>query len=92
MGPELSTDEAIAYTQRGRERNATTEFRGGLRRTPAERDVVQSWSARGCRTRTVRHPAVHLTAHGGDLTLTHVYTKLGLSPRVQLAQEAARHA
>jgi DNA-binding CsgD family transcriptional regulator len=24
--------------------------------------------------------------------LTHVYTKLGLSSRVQLAQEAARHA
>ena len=88
-GAALSTEEAIAYAQRGRgqrKRPAT----GWASLTPAERDVVQLVSEglgnKDIATRLFVSPRT-VQAH-----LTHVYTKLGLTSRVQLAQEAARHA
>jgi hypothetical protein len=45
----------------------------------------------GDRARRAR-PEFHVDEKDTDLThLTHVYTKLGLTSRVQLVQEAARH-
>ena len=87
-GAVLSTEEAIAYAQRGRgerKRPAT----GWASLTPAERDVVRLVSEglgnKDIATRLFVSPRT-VQSH-----LTHVYTKLGLTSRVQLVQEAARH-
>jgi predicted ATPase/class 3 adenylate cyclase/DNA-binding CsgD family transcriptional regulator len=87
-GAAMSTEEAIAYAQRGRgERKRPTSGWASL--TPAERDVVRLVSEglgnNDIATRLFVSPRT-VQSH-----LTHVYTKLGLSSRVQLAQEAARH-
>jgi len=88
-GAAMTTEEALAYAQRGRgERKRPTSGWGSL--TPAERDVVRLVSEglanNDIATRLFVSPRT-VQSH-----LTHVYTKLGLSSRVQLAQEAARHA
>jgi predicted ATPase/class 3 adenylate cyclase/DNA-binding CsgD family transcriptional regulator len=88
-GTALTTAEAIAYAQRGRgERKRPTSGWESL--TPAERDVVRLVSEGlgngDIATRLFVSPRTVQTH------LTHVYTKLGLTSRVQLAQEAARHA
>jgi DNA-binding CsgD family transcriptional regulator len=88
-GAALSTKDAIAYAQRGRgERKRPAGGWASL--TPAERDVVRLVSEglanKDIVTRLFVSPRT-VQAH-----LTHVYTKLGLTSRVQLAQEAARHA
>ncbi len=88
QGAALSTEEAIAYAQRGRgERKRPTSGWASL--TPAERDVVRLVSEglgnNDIATRLFISPRT-VQSH-----LTHVYTKLGLSSRVQLVQEAARH-
>jgi DNA-binding CsgD family transcriptional regulator len=87
-GAALSIDDAIAYAQRGRgERKRPASGWASL--TPAERDVVRLVSEglgnKDIATRLFVSPRT-VQAH-----LTHVYTKLGLTSRVQLAQEAARH-
>jgi DNA-binding CsgD family transcriptional regulator len=87
-GSALSTEEAIAYAQRGRgERKRPTSGWGSL--TPTEREVVRLVSEglgnKDIATRLFVSPRTVQTH------LTHVYTKLGLSSRVQLAQEAVRH-
>jgi predicted ATPase/class 3 adenylate cyclase/DNA-binding CsgD family transcriptional regulator len=87
-GAALSVDEAIAYAQRGRgERKRPASGWGSL--TPAERDVVRLVSEglgnKDIATRLFVSPRTVQTH------LTHVYTKLGLTSRVQLVQEAARH-
>ncbi len=88
-GYALSTDEAIAYAQRGRgERKRPTSGWASL--TPAEHDVVRLVSEglgnKDIATRLFVSPRTVQTH------LTHVYTKLGLASRVQLVQEAARQA
>ena len=87
-GTALSTDEAIAYAQRGHgERKRPSSGWASL--TPAELEVVRLVSEglpnKDIATRLFVSPRT-VQAH-----LTHVYTKLGLTSRVQLAQETARH-
>jgi predicted ATPase/class 3 adenylate cyclase/DNA-binding CsgD family transcriptional regulator len=86
-GAALSTEEAIAYAQRGRgERKRAATGWGAL--TPAERDVVRLVSEglgnKDIATRLFVSPRTVQTH------LTHVYAKLSLTSRMQLAHEAAR--
>jgi predicted ATPase/DNA-binding CsgD family transcriptional regulator len=87
-GAALSTEEAIAYAQRGRGQRKRPAS-GWASLTPAELDVVRLVSEglgnNDIATRLFISPRT-VQAH-----LTHVYTKLGLTSRVQLAQEAALH-
>jgi DNA-binding CsgD family transcriptional regulator len=87
-GAALSTEEAIAYAQRGRgERKRPASGWASL--TPAERDVVRLVSD-GLANKDVA-ARLFISARTVETHLTHVYTKLGLASRVQLVQEAARH-
>jgi DNA-binding CsgD family transcriptional regulator len=87
-GTGLSTEEAIAYAQRGRgERKRPSTGWASL--TPAELDVVRLLSA-GLGNKDIA-TRLFISPRTVETHLTHVYTKLGLSSRVQLAQEAARH-
>jgi DNA-binding CsgD family transcriptional regulator len=88
-GAALSTLEAIAYARRGHsDRNRPTSGWGAL--TPTEHDVVrlvtEGLANKDIATRLFVSPRT-VQSH-----LTHVYNKLGVSSRVQLVQEAARHA
>jgi DNA-binding CsgD family transcriptional regulator len=88
-GAALSTEEAIAYAQCGRgERKRTTSGWAAL--TPAERDVVRLVSD-GLVNNDIA-ARLFVSPRTVQSHLTHVYTKLGISSRVQLAEEAARHA
>ena len=88
-GASMSTAEAIAYAQRGRgERKRPTNGWASL--TPAEHDVVRLVSeGLGNNDIAIR---LFVSPRTVQSHLTHVYNKLGLTSRVQLVQEAARHA
>jgi DNA-binding CsgD family transcriptional regulator len=87
-GTALSIGEAIAYAQRGRgQRKRPTSGWASL--TPTERDVVRLVSE-GLANNDIA-TRLFVSPRTVQTHLTHVYTKLGLTSRVQLAQEAARH-
>jgi DNA-binding CsgD family transcriptional regulator len=87
-GAALSIEEATAYALRGRgERKRATSGWGSL--TRAELDVVKH-VAEGLGNKEVA-ARLFVSPRTVQAHLTHIYTKLGLTSRVQLAQEAARH-
>jgi predicted ATPase/class 3 adenylate cyclase/DNA-binding CsgD family transcriptional regulator len=87
-GAELATEEAIAYAQRGRgERKRPSSGWASL--TPTELDVVRLVKE-GLSNKEIA-ARLFISHRTVQTHLTHVYTKLGLTSRVQLAQEAARH-
>jgi DNA-binding CsgD family transcriptional regulator len=85
----LSTDEAIAYAQRGRgERKRRTS--GWKSLTPTEREVVRLVSE-GLANKDIA-TRLFVSPRTVQTHLSHVFAKLGLKSRVQLVQEAGRHA
>jgi predicted ATPase/DNA-binding CsgD family transcriptional regulator len=88
-GAALSIDEGIAYAQRGRgERKRPTSGWASL--TPSERDVVRLVTE-GLGNKEIA-ARLFISPRTVQTHLTHVYTKLGLTSRVQLVQESARHS
>jgi predicted ATPase/class 3 adenylate cyclase/DNA-binding CsgD family transcriptional regulator len=86
-GVEMSTEEAVAYAQRGRgERKRPSSGWDSL--TPTELDVVRL-VAEGIPNKDIAS-RMFISPRTVQSHLRHVYNKLGLTSRVQLAQEAAR--
>ena len=86
-GAALSIEEATAYALRGRgERKRASSGWGSL--TRAELDVVKH-VAEGLGNKEVA-ARLFVSPRTVQAHLTHIYTKLGLTSRVQLAQEAAK--
>jgi DNA-binding CsgD family transcriptional regulator len=87
-GTSLSRQDAIAYAQRGRgERKRPTSGWASL--TPAERDVVRL-VGEGLANNEIA-ARLFISPRTVQTHLTHIYTKLGLTSRVHLIQEVARH-
>jgi predicted ATPase/class 3 adenylate cyclase/DNA-binding CsgD family transcriptional regulator len=87
-GAGLSLDEAIAYARRGRgERKRPTSGWASL--TPTERDVARL-VADGLANNEIA-ARLFISRRTVQTHLTHVYAKLGIGSRVQLAQEVAGH-
>ena len=87
-GAALSTKEAIAYAQRGRgERKRPSSGWASL--TPAEIDVA--WLVSDGLANKDIGVRLFISPRTVQTHLTHIYAKLGITSRVQLAQEAARH-
>jgi DNA-binding CsgD family transcriptional regulator len=87
QGAALSTEEAIAYAQRGRgERKRPAKGWASL--TPAERDVVKLVGD-GLANKDIA-ARLFVSPRTVESHLGHVYTKLGVTSRVQLAKEAVR--
>jgi predicted ATPase/class 3 adenylate cyclase/DNA-binding CsgD family transcriptional regulator len=88
-GAAMSTEEAIAYVQRGRGQRKRPAS-GWASLTPTEHRVVRLVSD-GLANSDIA-TRLFVSPRTVQTHLTHVYTKLGLTSRVQLVQEAARHA
>lgn len=88
-GAALSMDEAITYARRGRgERKRPPSGWDSL--TPAECDVVRLVSE-GLANKDIGD-RLFISPRTVQTHLTHVYGKLGLTSRMQLAQEASRRS
>lgn len=89
QGAALSTPEAINHARDSRtEHNRPASGWASL--TPAERNVAHL-IAEGLRNKDIAAKLV-VSIRTVESHLTHIYTKLNLSSRVQLAQEAARNS
>jgi predicted ATPase/class 3 adenylate cyclase/DNA-binding CsgD family transcriptional regulator len=87
-GEALPAEEAVAYALRGRgERKRPSSGWGSL--TPTELDVVRL-VAEGIPNKDIA-TRLFVSPRTVQSHLRHVYNKLGLISRVQLAQEAGRH-
>lgn len=87
-GAGLSLDETIAYARRGRgERKRPASGWAAL--TPTERDVVRL-VAEGLANNEIA-ARLFVSRRTVQTHLTHVYAKLGISSRVQLAHEGVSH-
>jgi predicted ATPase/class 3 adenylate cyclase/DNA-binding CsgD family transcriptional regulator len=87
-GAALSIDEAVTYALRGRgERRRPTTGWNSL--TPSEYEVVRL-VGQGLANKEIA-AQLFVSPRTVQAHLTHIYTKLGISSRVRLAQEAALH-
>jgi len=87
-GAALTIEEAIAYARRGRgERKRPSKGWASL--TPTELDVVRL-ACEGLGNKEIA-ARLFVSPRTVQAHLSHVYSKLGVSSRMQLAQEASRH-
>ncbi|MDT5019077.1 MAG: hypothetical protein QOD39_5237 [Mycobacterium sp.] len=87
-GALLSTEEAIAYVRRGRgERKRPASGWESL--TPTELNVV-NLAAEGLGNKDIGE-RLFISPRTVQTHLTHVYAKLGMTSRIALIREAARH-
>lgn len=87
-GAGLSIEESIAYVQRGRgERKRPSSGWAAL--TPAEREVSRLVS-RGLSNSEIA-TKLFVSIRTVQTHLTHVYAKLGVKSRIEIAREAARY-
>lgn len=88
-GAALSTEDAVSYAQRGRgERKRPSSGWASL--TPTELDVTRL-VGEGLGNKEIG-ARLFISPRTVQTHLTHVYTKLGLTSRVQLARETLRNA
>jgi DNA-binding CsgD family transcriptional regulator len=88
-GAALTLDDAVNYAVRGRGERNRPAF-GWLSLTPTERDISRL-VAEGLANKDIA-ARLFVSPRTVQTHLTHVYGKLGITSRLQLAQLAARHA
>jgi len=88
-GAGLSIEAALSYAQRGRGKRKRPSS-GWESLTPTETQVVRLVSE-GLANKDIAARLV-MSRRTVQTHLTHLYTKLGLTSRTQLVQEAARHS
>ena len=88
-GAALTIEEAIAYVCRGRGARKRPP-KGWASLTPTELDVVRL-VCEGLGNKEIA-ARLFVSPRTVQAHLSHVYSKLGVSSRVQLAQEASRHS
>jgi len=87
-GAALTLDDAVSYALRGRGERGRPSV-GWLSLTPAELDVA-GLVAQGLPNKEIAD-RLFVSPRTVQTHLTHMYGKLGVTSRVQLAQQAARH-
>ena len=88
-GSAMSADEAVAYAERGRgERKRPSAGWEAL--TPTELDVVRL-AAQGLSNPQIAE-RMFISRHTVKVHMSHVFAKLGVSSRAELAAEATRRA
>src|SRR5579863_4369286 len=87
-GSRLSLAEAVAYARRGRGQHAGA-MRGWTSLSPVERQVTEL-ASRGMSNPDIGQ-ALLMSRNTVKVHLSHVYAKLGVANRAELARLAARH-
>jgi DNA-binding CsgD family transcriptional regulator len=87
-GAALTLDDAVSYALRGRGERGRPSV-GWLSLTPAELEVARLVAA-GLPNKEIAD-RLFISPRTVQTHLTHMYGKLGITSRVQLAQQAARH-
>jgi DNA-binding CsgD family transcriptional regulator len=87
-GMRLSLEEAVAYAQRGRGAHAGA-MHGWTSLSPVERQVTEL-ASRGMSNPDIGQ-ALLMSRNTVKVHLSHVYAKLGVANRAELARSAARH-
>jgi len=88
QGAALTPDEAVSYALRGHGARGRPAV-GWLALTPAERDIARL-VGEGLASKDIS-ARLFVSPRTVQTHLTHIYDKLGVNSRVQLAREAARH-
>jgi predicted ATPase/DNA-binding CsgD family transcriptional regulator/tetratricopeptide (TPR) repeat protein len=87
-GAQLTLNEAVAYARRGRGERGRPKV-GWAALTPTEREIVRLVTEG--HTNTEIGKRLFVSVHTVKKHLSHVYAKVGLDGRAELAAHAARH-